>query len=381
MERHRRHSARRTGLTRRALATTVAVTGLLATLFVGVGSSPPAAATTGPSLSDLQSVHAMLVNEETHGWDSGYQGLAINWNSTGMNYNGSGQPDPSLTTRHEDRMTTLRFLLALLLYKAKTGTTEFDGEIAFIENHVLILFGMVQPPPGSPVPFGVPTDKRGWAYTDMAGVAWLSGDGRFATIANDMVADYAEGIDGTSSPDWQFEEASALVQSGVPSYVAIGQSDLNSLWQADFLPDVNLINESPIKTSDEGDIAIALARAGMTDRANAILQGLQVFWDAKLGGYSEGGTYSAGKVTPQTKKTSGRMLNMLELGTLLGNQQLVTTMNYLFHTYIYQSKPTGYEGVLYEQKPNWSLYVINGSTENWVTSEAMGISMIALLEQ
>jgi hypothetical protein len=365
----------------RRFITAALISSLLGTLSAALGSSPAAAATTGPSAADLQAVHAMLVNEETHGWDSGYQGLAINWNSTGMNYNGSGQPDPSLTTRHEDRMTTLRFLHALLLYKAETGTTEFDSEIAFIENHVLILFGMVQPPAGSPVPFGEPTDPRGWAYTEMAQIAFISGDARFVTIANDMVADYAEGLEGASSPDWQFEEASALVQSGVPSYVAIGESDLNSLWQADFLPSVNLIMESPIKTSDEGDIAVALARAGMTAQANTILQGLQVFWDAKLGGYSEGGTYSAGKVTPQTKKTGGRMLNMLELGTLLGNQQLVTTMNYLFHQYIYQSTPTGYEGVIYEQKPNWSLYVIGGNTENWVSSEAMGIAMVALLEQ
>jgi UTP:GlnB (protein PII) uridylyltransferase len=86
-------------------------------------------------------------------------------------------------------------------------------------------------------------------------------------------------------------------------------------------------------------------------------------------------------LTIKNKKTGGRSMAMLELGKILGDQTLITQMDNLFHQNIYQSSPTGYEGVLYEQQQNWQPYVLDGTTENWVTSEAMGITMIALLIQ
>lgn len=315
----------------------------------------------------------MLVNEEEHGWDTCYNGLYINWDdvngTTVGNWNGTGRPDPSACTRHEDRMTTLRFLDGLLLYKADTGSTEFDAEINMVEPHVLTLFTTAN------------ADPRGWAYDTVVQIARLSGNPEFTAIANAMLKLYASDPANGSRPDWQIEEASALVQSGVPSYVALGTAELNTYWNAYYLPSVGLVNEpGGIVTSDQGDIAIALARAGFTTQANQVLDGLVVhLWDPVYGGFGEGAVYTNGSVSTKMKKTGGRMMNMLQLGKVLGNQTLVSAMDSLFHQHIYQSSLPGYQGVLYEQQPDWAPYTLGGTTENWVTSEAMGITYIALL--
>jgi hypothetical protein len=315
----------------------------------------------------------MLVNEEEHGWDTCTNGLYINWNevngATVGNWNGTGQPDPSGCTRHEDRMTTLRFLDGLLLYRADTGSTEFDSEIDTVQAHVLTLFTTDNP------------DPRGWAYDTMVQIATQSGDPHFTAIADAMLRRYATQPADSSRPDWQIEEASALVQSGVPAYVAQGTTELNNYWTTDFLPSVGLVNEPDgIVTADQGDMAIALARAGFTSQAEQVLGGIQGhLWDATNGGFGEGADYSDGSLTVKMKKTGGRMMNIMELGKVLGNTTLVTTMDTLFQQHIYQASPDGYAGVLYEQQPDWSLYTLGGTTENWVTSEAMGITDIALL--
>ena len=237
---------------------------------VPFGSNPGNAATagSGPSAADLTAAHAMLVDEEQHGWDSCYNGLAINWADvygvTVDNWNGTGRPDPSPCTRHEDRMTTLRFLDGLLLYKADTGTTEFDGEIAAVKAHVLTLFTTAN------------ADPRGWAYDTMVQIAGLTGDSAFTAIADAMLHRFATDPADSSRPDWQIEQASALVQSGDPGYVSKGTAELYEAWSADYLPNVGLMNEpGGIKTADQGDIAIALARAGFTTQANQITNGVE----------------------------------------------------------------------------------------------------------
>jgi len=326
-----------------------------------------------PSATDLAEADAMLVNEEEHGWDACYNGLSINWNdvngSTVDNWNGTGHPDPSPCTRHEDRMTTLRFLDGLLLYKADSGSTEFDDEINTIEPHVLTLFTAENP------------DPRGWAYDTVVQIAGLSGNPEFTAIANAMLKRYATAPADNSRPDWQIEEASALVQSGVPSYVAQGTTELNQYWNTDYLPSLGLLNEpNGIVTTDQGDMAIALARAGFTAQARQVLSGVVAhLWDAEYGGFGEGAVYSNGSLSPKMKKTGGRMMNMMQLGKILDDPTLVSTMDTIFQQHIYQSSPDGYQGVLYEQQPDWALYTLGGTTENWVTSEAMGISSIALL--
>ena len=334
----------------------------------------PLAATFSPSAADLADAHAMLLNEENHGWDSCYDGLYINWDEvngkTVGNWNGTGKPDKSPCTRHEDRMTTLRFLDGLLLYKADTGTTEFDPEIANITSHVLTLFTTAN------------ADPRGWAWDTVTQIAQLSGNAQFTAIANAMLRVYATNPTNNSRPDWQIEEASALVQSGVPSYVTQGTAELNQYWKAYYLSSFGLVKEpkGKIETADQGDIAIALAKAGSTTRANQVLGGIEAHLsDPRYGGFGEGAVIHRSTLSFKNKKTGGRMMNLMQLGKDLDNASLVSTMDGLFQQHIYQSSPSGYEGVLYEQQPDWALYKLHGTTENWVTSEAMGISYIALL--
>ncbi len=328
----------------------------------------------GPSVADLDDAQAMLENEVAHGWDSCYNGLYINWDEvngrTVGNWNGTGQPDPSPCTRHEDRMTTLRFLDGLLLYKADTGSAEFNSEISTIEAHILTLFTTAN------------ADPRGWAWDTMTQIAQLSGNAQFTAIANAMLKLYATSPANNSRPDWQIEEASALVQSGVPSYVTLGTSELRAYWSANYLPNVELVNEpTEMVTADQGDIAVALAKAGFTAQAEDVLAGMEAhLWDPAYGGFGEGTVLSAnGTLSFKNKKTGGRMMNMMTLGKDLDDSSLVSTMDTLFQQHIYQASPAGYQGVLYEQQQDWQPYVLGGTTENWTTSEAMGISYIALL--
>ena len=334
----------------------------------------PLAATFSPSAADLADAHAMLLNEENHGWDSCYNGLYINWDEvngkTVGNWNGTGKPDKSPCTRHEDRMTTLRFLDGLLLYKADTGTTEFDPEIAKITSHVLTLFTTAN------------ADPRGWAWDTVTQIAQLSGNAQFTAVANAMLRVYATNPTNNSRPDWQIEEASALVQSGVPSYVTQGTAELNQYWKAYYLSSFGLVKEpkGKIETADQGDIAVALAKAGSTTRANQVLGGIEAHLsDPRYGGFGEGAVIHRSTLSFKNKKTGGRMMNLMQLGKDLDNASLVSTMDGLFQQHIYQSSPSGYEGVLYEQQRDWALYKLHGTTENWVTSEAMGITYLALL--
>jgi hypothetical protein len=364
-----------TTTTTKSSATTTTTTHSRSTISTSGGN---AGAPTGPDLVDAQ---AMLANEANHGWTTCYvsgAGIAINWDAlnekTVYDWNGTGRPDPCPTpfaTRHEDRMTTLRFLHALLLFKTDTGSTQFDAEINTIEAHVLTLFRVSNP------------DLRGWAYDEMIAIAKLSGNSEFDDIASAMLALYARSPYKGPRPDYQFEEASALVQSGQPIYVAQGTAELDHYWDTDYLGNLQLINgPGEIESAENGDIAIALGRAGMTTRAEDIAQGMQnVLWDPVYGGYYEGAIYANGAVTIKSKKTGGRSMNMMELGKILNDQTLITQMDALFHAHIYQSDTAGYEGVLYEQQRDWQPYVIDGTTENWVTSESMGISLVSLLMQ
>ena len=345
-----------------------------ATHRAAVTQTVPLAATFSPSAADLADAHAMLLNEENHAWDSCYSGLYINWDEvngkTIGNWNGTGKPDKSPCTRHEDRMTTLRFLDGLLLYKADTGTTEFDPEISNITSHVLTLFTTAN------------ADPRGWAWDTVTQIAQLSGNAQFTAIANAMLRVYATNPTNNSRPDWQIEEASALVQSGVPSYVTQGTAELDQYWKAYYLSKFGLVKEpkGKVETADQGDIAIALAKAGSTTRANQVLGGIEAHLsDPRYGGFGEGAVIHRSTLSFKNKKTGGRMMNLMQLGKDLDSASLVSTMDALFQQHIYQSSPSGYEGVLYEQQPDWSLYKLHGTTENWVTSEAMGISYIALL--
>jgi hypothetical protein len=339
----------------------------------GPTNSPVVGTTNRPNVStaDLEAAQAILLDVKNHGWDACTNGLAVNWkqvnNTTVDDWNGTGHPDATGCTRHEDRMTTLRLLHSYLLYGRDTGSSQFDTTITLYENHVLALFAKT------------PTDQRGWAWWEFTDIAQLSGDPRFSAIADAMVADWYKSLADSSRPDYQFEEAAALVESGVADYVTKGKTELAQLWSNDYDPKTGLVTAPVIKSATEGDIAVALARAGMTAQAKVLETGMASMWDSTYGGYAESATEHNGTLVLDLRKTGGRMMNMLELGKLLSDATLTQEMQTLFLHHVYQTQPKGYEGVLYEQTQNWGLVTQGGVAQDWVTSEAIGISLVALL--
>jgi hypothetical protein len=427
-------------------------------------ATPSASASPSPtgagavSAADLAAARAMLTNETLNGWrdcdyNSGgnnysYHGVKVNWNSVYFNFNGEAHPDPdpcnqttiggrydltvpatcwtnpsqSNCQRHEDRLTALRFLHALLLYQQDGGNPDLGGvslsaEIAKVSPHVQQLFAT--------------TDPRGWSYFEFADIARLSGGtaSPFAQLAGDTLRAF-DNSDGTAQgrPDWQIEQAADLAGAGSSPYLtaaektkfaADGQARLNTYWAANFVPLVDgtgqpsgaAINTNagsggvrPIKAAEQADMANALAQAGITDKAKLLRAGLRLFL-LPSGGYSQGcdDILNGVPVNISTKTTAGRSMSVMLLDKTLGNSQDIANLDATFHNSIFlhgsnfpgpQLVPNGYEGVVYEQRSDLSLYTLTmkdslqpqpgagqSVTEDWVTSEAMGIAMVALLSE
>ncbi len=70
------------------------------------------------------------------------------------------------------------------------------------------------------------------------------------------------------------------------------------------------------------------------------------------------------------------MTNAIELARLLGDERLLRNLLTVLYTKVYTPK---LGGIVYEQRRDWSLYTINGRTEDWVTSEATGLALESLL--
>lgn len=327
--------------------------------LTGFRAAPITRSTPIPVATSLTDVRAMLMNFHQHGFNPCVDGLYVNWDATGVNYNGTGTPDPNPCTRH-DPLTDLRYLANLYRYQSATGDHVFASDIAKMTPIVLHEYtGHV--------------DARGWVYTELLTIS--RSDPRFDTIAQRYPAVYAHGYLKASRVDYDFEEASVLVQSGIPADVLLGTHRLNALWAKWYSPKLHLVVwGTEVKTSQEGDIAVALARAGMSLRANDLLTGMHALWDVANGGYDEGATLSPWSL--KTKKTGGRQANILILADLLRDTTLAATMRSLIISKVYLPHDAG---VVYEQTPIWGLYVIHGHTEDWVTSEAMGITIAALL--
>jgi hypothetical protein len=313
----------------------------------------------------LQIAFRMLLNISEHGFNPCTDGLYVNWDAHGVNYQGNGIPDPNPCSRH-DPLTDLRYLHALLLYRHDTKSTYFDADITKFTTIVLHEFG--------PVAY-----HQGWVYDEFVDMAKLTGNRRFAAIARGIVDAYVTKLPPTSRPDYGFEDASALVQSGVPRFVKIGRARINALFDTWFDEKLDLIYTPPeLVTSSEADIAIALVRAGYRADASLVLKGLHRMWDPIHGGYTEGiRVNDDGSLTLHTKKTGGRMANIYELAVLLGDRPLENEMRKLIFDHIYIP---ALQGVVYEQHEDWTLYEVgDGVVNDWVTTEAMGIVLTALL--
>ena len=308
-----------------------------------------------------QAITAMLQNFHDHGYNQRVGGLYINWDAFGANYYGSGRPDIGAIRRH-DPLTDLRYLANLWRYRRACSSHRWDADI---RRFTPIVYHE----------YAGHVDARGWVYTVLAAIAHNSGDMRFQAVADRYPALYARGYLKPARVDYDFEEAAVLVQSANTRYVTLGRQRLNKLFRRYYNPSRHLVlfgNE--LKTSQEGDIIVALARAGRTAQARKLLAGLQVLWDPVYGGFAEGATLNPWRI--KNKKTGGRQANILIAARLLHDNRLIDIMRNLILRKAYLP---AYQGVVYEQTPNWRLYRIHGRKEDWVTSEAMGITIHALL--
>ena len=312
----------------------------------------------------------MLHNEATNGTNPCNGHLWVNWvvasdGTVTGNYNGTGQPDANPCTRH-DPATELRYVRNLLAYQHDTGDISYAAQIAYYEPMVLANYANVDP--------------RGWVYDDLMDSYTTSGNVAFLNEAEHMAQTYLTSGLNTSRIDWQIEEASVLVQEGNrTSNAAMMNAGLAALHAASSAidPTYHLVFISGLaKASQNGDIAVAFARAGDTADAILVEHGMNALWDSVYGGYDEGALLTSTGLTIQQKKTGGRMANMLILARLLNDATLQQNMMTVLLDDVYLPN---LHGVLYEQHQNWSLYVINGTTETWVTSEAMGIMLETLM--
>ncbi len=344
----------------------------LLVLFASLCCSHMVAASDGIA-SDKEVVEAMLDNIHENGFNKCVGGLYINWNSQGVNYNGTASPDRDPCERH-DPLTDLRYLTNLWRYKFLYKSNRYDSDIA--EFTPVILSEFDNPKHINP---------RGWVYNELVTLAKLSSDSRYADAASAMLDAYYKDLAHKSRVDWTLEQASALIQSGNRQYASVGRARIAEIFSGSFDKSRNLFiwdnstdkDAATIKTSQQLDLAIALARAGLTDEAREVFSGLSIFWDAANGGYYEGGDVVDGKLELKTKKTGGRMSNALILAHLLQDEASVSSFRQVILKDVYLPS---FKGVVYEQRPDWSLYKIHGVTEDWVTSEAMGITVEALLE-
>lgn len=83
------------------------------------------------------------------------------------------------------------------------------------------------------------------------------------------------------------------------------------------------------------------------------------------------------------KKESGRQFHMLQAfhlaDALTGNRYQAMEKLMLKVALAKAYYPQG-RGIVYEMAPDWSLLTMkNGQREDWVTSEAMGVALLALL--
>ena len=305
----------------------------------------------------------MINNMHQHGFNSCVNGLYINWNKNGVNYNGTGKPDSDPCERH-DRLTDLRYLANLWRYSALFKSHAYDDDIKKYTPIVLTEFDHVDP--------------RGWVYNEFRDMAELSGDPRYTAEVNKILAAFAEKPMHPNRVDWIVEQSSALIQSGVPQYVSIGKDRLSRTMAQYLSPQWGLVfwgEDMDVKTVQQLDIAIALAKAGDVNGAKNIVKSLAPLWDNQFGGFYEGATISGNSLKIKDKKTGGRMAETLELAKLIGDQSLLSKSLPIVYGKVYLAD---LNGVVYEQRPDWSLYTIYGSREDWVTSEAMGLMLEAL---
>lgn len=403
----------------------------------GSGSTTPSPSSSPAPIPDIVNARIldMLDNIKANGFDSnssingGLGGLWINWREgtqpLQVDFNGSGKTDAqsNVPLRH-DRLTDLRYLRALLEYKAQhQSDTQFDSEIT---KYTAIVKADL---PG--------TDDRGWVYDEISRITALDNDPWFATKLKDFATQFANGSyhanigtvyktdsthpNGYYRVDWAIEQGCALIQAGKQfnnaDWTSKGESILTFVRAHAYMPQYHIFayqmdqvltssgaanpTETFYNTYDpktgKGTIGSRIVLGEVAQEILSLLHAYQAsgeptllsdardlidtlspsinrlgLWDSTNTGYFKQVTFSGTSLQSagtlqldNTKKEAGRQGQMLE-AVVLANK--VTNNAYASMQSALVTMVTGPayyapgHGVVYEVRPDWSLVKNSGSS-------------------
>lgn len=372
-------------------------------------------------------------------WRTGSNPLTTNWNGIPA-YEcqvSNGVPTCTSYPPREDALTDLRYLHILELYKHQHPTdTQFDSQIS--REIPIVKYEWA----GTTNQRGWVYDELidlhrltgdSWYTTQANSLVNAYITNNYRTFCSCIYFSSSNEPNGYYRPEDALTEATAMVQEGVrvgnATWKQDGYNAFNFIYVHAYIAayDVfttqmdNVLNADGTVNSNEtfdggaggsgaevkmGSIAqeaqmMIHAYQATRDtlfqtKAKLILRGMKSnvnelgMWDKTYGGYCQKAAFSGSSYqssgTPTvtcSKKELGRQLIMLDafhvadtvgkLGTLFRGME--TSMKNLATNQEYY--PTG-SGYLYESRQDFSLVTINGTPEDWVTSEADGAALEAL---
>jgi hypothetical protein len=369
-------------------------------------------------------------------WRTGTRPLAVNWN-------GSGTPDGAAVDppRH-DPLTDLRYLHALLLYKHQhRRDRQFDADVARMVPIVKLEFANSHNERGwiydELIEMGNASGDL-WYHQAARGLAEFYADKFYRPGIGVMYKTSSRHLHGYYRVDLALEAGCALIQAGTvfhePAWAAKGRQIVKFVQEHAYVPEHHLylhlmdevvaadgtanpsqkiVREKVGHTNVDGGLVrmgeigqavtsmlhvyLAAHDAAFLRQATEVLDRLTAdhnalgLWDARNLGYFGGIAFPGPDAkhpgqprVAEGKKESGRQFHMLQAfhmaNALTGNRYQAMEKLMLKVAAERAYFPEG-RGIVYEMAPDWSLLTMkNGQREDWVTSEAMGVALLALLE-
>lgn len=363
----------------------------------------------------------------------------IDTNPLQTNFSGAGVPDPQGPIPRYDRLTDLRYLHALLDYKYfNPRDTQFDDEIDKFTAIIKVAFGGTTDDRGWVYDeMSAIADLSGdpWFNDWLKNLATYYDKKLFRTTIGMAYRTDSRHPNGFYRVSWAIEQGSALIQAGARfdndrwqadgariidftfehAYVAPYHTLLYQMSNV-LLPDgTPNPNETIDRTSTNNGGRIVMGENAQTiialldaftasgdkqyaDRADDLLDTFSAkidrlgMWDDTYGGYFKQATFpgkdfrNPGKpVVDMSKKEVGRQAQMLQayaLANSIDPGAYYKMQHAMTETVIASVHTKGkWSGVQYEVRRNWSNITNPRSStgvEDWMTSEAMGIVLIAI---
>jgi hypothetical protein len=357
-------------------------------------------------------------------------------------FNGTGETDQQMGAplRH-DPLTDIRYLHNLWLYKSQNpGDTRYDGEIAKFTAIVKFEWANAHDAQRGWLYDEEFADLYNLTHDTFYKEQMLNLAAAYAHSIDPRVGIYFKTSSthpgGYYRPEDALETGLALIQAGTqfsnPSWVQIGQNEVNFVYTHAYIPQYHtfpgqmdqvltssgavnpaetfyidkyrnyIIYGDEVQVADIGQIIISLLDTykitldrTYLERAEDLLNPLTAsdnllhLWDPARLGYYENVTFSGatpqqpGTVTVATgKKDPGRQMIMLwafhladQYGSTFREME-----NLMLNIGLNKAYYAPGHGVIYEMRSDWSLVKIKGAAEDWVTTEAMGIELEALLK-